>query len=148
MVTRRTIIFVVLGFSIWGILATGMVGYYYLRLEDTLQVLQELQMRTTIKVDLLIDYGNGTLIWCNETELTAGSTAFDALVSATSDVQYENHTIGKLITSINGQKGGENSAWLWFFWDTGILEWTYSLEAIDNHLLHPDDILKFEFTSW
>lgn len=147
MVKRRTAVFMVLAFSVWAVLATGMAGYYYLRFEDVLKAFREIES-SIIEVDLLIDYGNGTEMWHNGTELIAGSTAFDALLAETTDVQYEIFSFGKLITSINGREGGENSGWLWFFWDTEKSEWDYSLDAIDQYILHPSDILKFEFTSW
>ena len=101
-----------------------------------------------IEVDLLIDYGNGTETWHNETELIAGSTAFDALIAVAHDVQYEIHSFGKLVTNINGRKGGENSGWLWFFWNNEKPDWDYSLDAIDQYILISDDVIKFEFTNW
>jgi hypothetical protein len=147
MVKRRTVVFIILAFSVWAILATGMAGYYYLRFEDTLKAFQEIES-SIINVDLLIDYGNETTTWYNGTELIVGSTAFDALLAGTFNVQYEIYSFGKLITSINGKEGGENSGWLWYYWDAEESAWDYSLDAIDQYILHPDDILKFEFTSW
>jgi hypothetical protein len=147
LVKRRTLTFIVLAFSVWGILATGMAGYYYLRFNDTLEAFQEIES-LIINVDLLIDYGNGTETWHNGTELMAGSTAFDALIAVATDVQYETYSTGKLITRINGKGGGDNSGWFWFFWDTEKLEWNYSLDAIDQYILYTNDTIKFELTSW
>lgn len=143
---RRTTVFIILAFSVWAILATGMAGYYYLRFEDALDAFQQIRS-SIIDVTLLIDYGNGTETWYNETTLIVGSTAFDAL-HAVADVQYEVHSFGMLITNINGREAGENSGWLWFLWDIEKLDWDYSLDAIDQYIMLPDDILKFEFTNW
>jgi hypothetical protein len=146
-VRRRTVVFVVLALMVWAVLATGMAGYYYIRLEDVTKAFQEIK-GSIIEVDVLIDYGNGTEKWHNHTKLIAGSTTFDALLEVTTDVQYEIHSFGKLITSIDGRKGEENSGWMWYFWNTEKLDWDYSLEAVDQYTLHPADIIKFEFTSW
>ncbi|UCB60838.1 MAG: DUF4430 domain-containing protein [Candidatus Bathyarchaeota archaeon] len=147
MVKRRTVVFIGLALSVWAILATGLAGYYYLRFEDTLRAFHDVES-SIIEVDFVIDYGNGTATWHNGTQLIAGSTAFDALLAVTTDVQYKSHSFGKLITSINGKEEKENSGWIWFYWDTEGSAWDYSLVAIDQHILHPDDMLRFEFTSW
>lgn len=147
MVKRRTAVFMGLAFSVWAILATGMAGYYYLRFEDVMSAFQEIES-SIIEVDFVIDYGNGTETWHNNTALIAGATAFDALLTVATDVQYESHSFGKLITSINGREGHENSGWLWFFWNTEKSEWDYSMNAIDQYVLSPSDTIKFEFTSW
>jgi hypothetical protein len=63
-------------------------------------------------------------------------------------VKFENSSFGKLITDINGREGGENSGWLWFSWNTEKPDWDYSLDAIDQYVLLPDDVIKFEFTNW
>lgn len=146
-VRRRTVVFVVLAILVWAVLATGMAGYYYIRFEDVTKAFQEIE-GSIIEVDVLIDYGNETKKWHNQTKLIAGSTTFDALLEVTTDVQYETHSFGKLIIGIDGREGGENSGWIWWFWDTEELDWDYSLDAVDQYTLHPDDIIKFEFISW
>jgi hypothetical protein len=145
-VRRRTAVFVILAFSVWAILATGMAGYYYLRFEDVMGAFQQIKS-SMIEITLLIDYGNGTETWHNETALIAGSTAFDAL-HAVADVQSKVDNIGLFITSINGREAGENSYWLWYLWNTEKTDWDYSLDAVDQYILLPDDVLKFELTNW
>lgn len=149
MVRRRTAVFIVLAFSVWAILATGMAGYYYLRFEDVLKAFQEIES-SIIEVDLLIDYGNGTETWHNRTELIAGSTAFDALQTVTRDVEVDPYGVMIFITSIDGIGGEENSEWFWFwdYWDDDKSEWGNTMEACNQYILHPDDIIKFEFTKW
>lgn len=146
-VRKRTVVFVVLAFSVWAILATGMAGYYYLRLGDVTKAFQEIKS-SIIEVNVLIDYGNGTKTWHNETKLIAGSTVFDALLAITLDVQYETSSFGKFITSIDGRKGGENSGWIWLLWNTEKSDWDFPPKAVDEYLLNPNDIIKFEFVSW
>jgi len=146
-VRRRTTVFIVLAFSVWAILATGMAGHYYLRFHDVMSAFQQIES-SIIEVDLLIDYGNGTKTWHNGTELIAGSTAYDALRAVADYVKSENHSFGKLITDINGREGGENSGWLWYFWNTKKTDWNFSLDAVDQYILLPGAIIKFEFTNW
>lgn len=140
-------LFIALAFSVWAILATGMAGYYYLRFESALSAFQEIES-SIIEVDFLIEYGNGTETWHNNTALIAGATAFDALLAVATDVQYEIHSFGKLITSINGVEGDVNSGWLWFYWNIEKSGWDYSMEAIDQHILSPNDAIRFEFNRW
>ena len=149
MVKRRTVVFMGLAFSVWAILATGMAGYYYLRFEDVMSAFQEIES-SIIEVDFVIDYGNGTETWHNNTQLIAGETAFDALLAVATDVQYESSSWGVFITSINGRAPlvGENKFWELSFWNTTMSDWIPSSAAADYCILSPDDSIKFEFTSW
>ena len=149
MVKRRTVVFMGLAFSVWGLLATGMAGYYYLRLENVMRAFQEIES-SIIEVDFVIDYGNGTETWHNNTELIAGATAFDALLAVATNVQYESSSWGVFITSINGRTplDGENKFWELSFWNNTMSDWIPSLVAADSCILSPDDSIKFEFTSW
>ena len=141
--------FMGLAFSVWAILATGMAGYYYLRFEDVMSAFQEIES-SIIEVDFVIDYGNGTETWHNNTALIAGATAFDALLAVATDVQYESSSWGVFITSINGRAPlvGENKFWELSFWNTTMSDWILSSVAADYCILSPDDSIKFEFTSW
>ncbi len=146
---KRTAVFMGLAFSVWAILATGMAGYYYLRFENVMSAFQEIES-SIIEVDFVIDYGNGTVTWHNNTVLIAGATAFDALLAVATDVQYESYGFGKLITSINGRTPmvGESKFWGFFFRNTTMSEWILSSVAADLYILSPGDSIKFEFTSW
>lgn len=46
-------------------------------------------------------------------QCVTGKTAFDALMEKSADVKFENSSLGKFITSINGSEQGNGKYWLY-----------------------------------
>lgn len=87
-----------------------------------------------IRVNLGINYGNGTLVWYNSTELNLRTNLLDA----TKRVAEVNCTIyagmGCFVESINGVKNEHPRYWIWWYWDRS-MGWTLGPVAADKYLL-------------
>lgn len=138
--------FVVLAFTVWAVTATAFTGYYYLQyrqLEDILKTMQSL----VLKVNVLMNYGNGTKEWHNNTLVAAGSTVFNATV-AIAEVDYSLWNEYMLIDAINGLQGTKDIGWIWWIWDPPTSEWKQVLEAANKHVLVEGDTIGWNYQSW
>jgi hypothetical protein len=139
-------VFVVLAFTVWAVTATAFTGYYYLQyrqLEDTLKTMQSL----VLKVNVLVNYGNGTKEWHNNTLVPAGSTVFNVTV-AIAEVDYSLWNEYVLIDAINGLQGTKDIGWIWWIWDPPTSEWKQVLEAANKHVLVEGDTIGWNYQSW
>ena len=151
MVEKRTLALAVLATLVWALTATGLATYYYLAFQDLVNTIGG----TPVKVDVLLDYGNGTSKWHNATILFANSTVFDALLAVTKNVKYDVYPYGVLVTEINGVKNVGNAtsgqAWMWYYWEKGTCNW--ATEACDKYILgrlgaHPIILWNYTSYSW
>jgi len=150
-IQRRTLLFVTLGLMVWSAMATLTAAYYYTQYVETRRTFEELKS-LVIDVNVLMDYGNGTQGWHNETVI-AGSTAFDALLAVTKDVEYQTTAYGVFVTSINGVKNVAETptsgrAWLWYYWNATTSKWTDLLKAADAYILKPNDSVEWRYEGY
>ncbi|RLG46557.1 MAG: hypothetical protein DRO06_04230, partial [Thermoproteota archaeon] len=100
-----------------------------------------------VKVNVLIDYGNGTRVWYNGTVLERGSTVLDALL-AVADVEFEVGAYGAYVTSINGGRevrfDGGGRSWMWYLYSEG--GWVLGPTAADRYHLTHDSCIKWAYT--
>jgi len=148
---RRTLLFVMLGLAVWSAVATFTAAYYYKQYLETRGAFQELKS-LVIDVNVLMNYGNGTQDWNNET-VVAGSTAFDALLTVTTNVEYQTTAYGVFVTSIDRVKNvaetpASGRAWLWYYWNVTTLKWTDLLRASDAYVLRPNDSIAWRYESY
>ena len=119
------------------------------RYDDTIESLDKI----SFNVDILFNYGNGTLVWHNDTRLPMGVNFYnvtvlvsDGRLGATYYPAYQSH----FISSINGVGVGDDPdklywAWIAWFFDEGLSEWVnYDVSA---DLIYPKegDILAWYF---
>lgn len=139
--------FVTLALIVWSMAATLTGAYYYTQYIETRKTFEELKS-LIIPENVLIDYGNGTQNWHNETVI-AGSTAFDALLTATKNVEYKIYPFGVYVTSINGIKveGTPTSghAWLWYYWNITTSKWIDLQKAADAYILKSKDSIAWRY---
>ncbi len=123
------------------------------------QTLSELE-KYTVLVNICIDYGNGTVVWYNDTRVPLGATLFNA----TSEVAVLNYTVWNLpgygypddkaifIDAINGVWNDyqANKYWQWYYWDGS--QWVLGPVGCN----HPDATVedggiymwRYETVSW
>jgi hypothetical protein len=146
-IQRRTFLFVTLGLIVWSMAATLAAAYYYTQYIETRKTFEDLNS-LVINANVLMDYGNGTQYWYNETVI-AGSTAFDALLAATKNVDYTIYSFGVYVTSINGIRveGTPTSgyAWLWYYWNATTSKWIDLYKAADAYILKPNDSITWRY---
>jgi len=138
-----------------GLILSAYVSIYYYneysRYKDLYsRAVEELKrLKTHMLVSVLIDYGNGTLEWHNETEVPIGSTLLN-VTEKVADVNYTVYTFGVLVTSINGRGGDPNYYWIWYIWNATSSRWELGPVAADAFTLHHGDIVAwiYEKDSW
>jgi len=117
--------------------------YWQQNYEKTLQDLEKF----TIFVNILIDYGNGTKDWYNNTRVPLGSTLLNA-TQEVAEVDYVVFSFGVLVTEINGKSGSQNSGWVWYIWNSTSTEWEMKMIGADAFVLHHEDIVKWLYIKW
>ncbi len=93
--------------------------------------------RSTYETSMLIDFGNGTRRWTNNTAVQPGWNAYvatlvllDGKVQATWYPQYQEH----FVESIDGVASGQSNSW--FVWTFSQGTWKVSQTGADDVLVH------------
>jgi hypothetical protein len=113
-------------------------------INSTLGGVREEISQFNIIVGLLIDYGNGTSQWFNDTEVQIGSTLFNA-TDRIAGVEYTLFEIGVFVDSINGLGKDQGGWWIWYYYDDG--EWEYGPVGSNQWILNDGDILSWRYNS-
>jgi len=140
-----------LGLAVWALTATLATAYYYGLYVETRATFEELKS-LAINVNALLDYGNGTMSWHNQTVI-AGSTTFEALLAVTKRVEYKTSAYGVFVSSIDGVSNvvetlTSGRAWLWYWWNATSSKWTDMLKAADAYILKPSDSIAWRYESY
>lgn len=101
----------------------------------------------TMLVNLKIDYGNGTVVWNNNTRVPLDAT----LLTATKMVAHLDYTVseyGAFANKINGVGGDPNLFWLWDYWDLDSGSWVFGPVGCDQWTLHNGDMVSWTYTSF
>jgi hypothetical protein len=122
------------------------VAFYYLNQYNTIkanydETLADL-VEFTILVNIMFDYGNGTIEWYNETRLAVGTdlmTATGYLV----EIEYTESEWGAFIDKINGVGKDPGTWWLWTYYEEG---WQMGPVGADQWILHNGDILSWTYS--
>ncbi|RLF23560.1 MAG: hypothetical protein DRN15_05785 [Thermoprotei archaeon] len=112
--------------------------------------------RVLLRVDILINYGNGTKVWYNDTLLLAGSTAFEALLRIAS-VNYTLGAYGVFVRGINGVVVNKTHGWIFAVYgrsepewgmSTRVDNWVYPGVAADRVVLEDGDVIAWYYYPW
>ena len=103
-----------------------------------------------VVVDILIDYGNGTRVWYNDTEVLAGSTLLEATMKV-ARVEGETTKYGFYVKAINGVwerkiSSKEGYAWMWYYWEDG--EWVMGPTACDAQEVVDGGVYMWRYEHW
>lgn len=135
-----------------GLVLTSALAFYYYsqyvtaekRYADTLSSLNEI----SYKVNILINYGNGTKRWYNQTTIPVGWSLFNATSRATrGNVEGISYPFGVFVTSINGVKATGTKFWLWFSWDKAKGKWHQGDTGAESYIMKQGDIVGWLITS-
>ena len=119
------------------------------RYDDTIESLDKI----SFSVDILFNYGNGTLVWHNGTRLPMGVNFYnvtvlvsDGRLDATYYPEYQSH----FILSINGVGVGDDPdklywAWIAWFFDQELGEWMHYDVSVDMVYPKEGDTLAWYF---
>lgn len=122
-----------------------MLGYYYMRFQEYDSLLREYE-KVTMRVNILIDYGNGTMVWHNNTLVSYGATLFNAtervaVVQSTYWPQYQ----AVFIDAINGVPTTQEHWWWWKYWDANSKEWKDGEVGADLYKLKPNEAVMWQY---
>jgi len=149
---KKLFTYVILAVLVWAILGTFVAGYYFVQFDIYHREYNNLADQfnsISLKVNILLDYGNGTRVWYNNTVLPLGSTAFNATCSiADVDKKDYGEPLGILVTSINGVANNNPYGWFYCYWDSKNSEWIFPTHSCAKHILHEGDTIAFTYDSW
>jgi hypothetical protein len=127
---------------------TGMASIYLFNQVNTLQIENQRTLsaldKFTIKVNIKVDYGNGTIIWYNNTRVSVGESLLNA-TETTAALVVSQSIMGSFVTSINGVGDDPNAWWLWWYNDG---EWIQGPVGADQWMLHDGDEVAWVYTSF
>ncbi len=101
-----------------------------------------------ITINIGIDYGNGTRIWFNSTEINFGDTLFNATLKI-AKVNYTIYPFGIFINSINNVSNDPKSGmyWIWWYWDDEYKVWKLGPIGCDKYVLSDESIVIWIYES-
>ena len=145
MVKKRTLAFATLAILVWAISVTSLFGYYYLRFQEYVDLSHEYEA-VTMRVNIAIDYGNGTKTWYNNTLVPLGATLLNATetiadVQTTYWLQYQ----AVFIDAINDVPTTNEHYWWWKYWDGEVQEWKDGEIGADSYKLRPRETVMWQY---
>ncbi len=150
---KKLATYVILGVIVWAILGTFVGAYYYVQYityRNEYNYLTDQLDAISIKANIVINYGNGTKVWYNNTVLPLGSTAFIAINITVNTVEYTDYggDLGILVTSINGVANDGPYGWFYCYWNHEEFEWKFPDHSSSRHILHDGDVVAFTYDSY
>jgi len=108
------------------------------KIEDCMDIVREMcdVAGGTIKVNIGIDYGNGSRVWFNFTEIKLGETLLDATLKV-AKVDYTTYPFGVFVNSIEGVANDPEKLmfWIWWYWDSDANQWKLGPVGCDKYVL-------------
>lgn len=146
---KRVFIYVTLAVGVWAVLGTIVAGYYFVQYNtyrnEYTNLATQLDM-ISLEANLLINYGNETKTWYNNTVLPLGSSAFAALNLTVDKVDYEDYgEWGIFVISINGVANQGSSGWFYCYWNYERFEWVFPDYSSGKYIVHDGDTIAFTF---
>ncbi len=136
-----------LGLACLLVVAVYFAAYYYMESVNYRQLYERAAAdlkRLTMPVNILIDYGNGTKIWYNETLVPRESTLLGA-TEIVAKVDYYTTKDGSFVTHINGVGGESNRYWIWYIWNSTENSWSWGPVACDRYILKEGDTVAWRY---
>jgi hypothetical protein len=128
---------------LWSVIATCLAVYYHATYVESKERIYRELARIAIRVDLLIDYGNGTRRWHNDTLLPIGASVFN-LTLTVAKVDYEPWPpYGMSVIAINDVRRDPERKfyWIWWYWNATTRKWTLGPVMSDKYMLNDGDII-------
>jgi len=99
-----------------------------------------------MRVNICIDYGNGTIEWYNDTVIPLGYN----LLEATKRIAIVNYTYwpsyrASFVDAINGVWNKGAYYWMWYYWDLELKTWRYGNCGADLYVLSKGEIIRWRY---
>lgn len=99
-------------------------------------------MKYVLRINLLLDYGNGTRRWYNSTLVPLGSSLLNATAQVAS-VNYTSGAYGAFVNSINGLSNDKSRSMYWIYWVFRDGKWVLGEVAADRFKLKDGDVVAW-----
>ncbi len=101
----------------------------------------------SMRVNVKLDYGNGTVMWFNSTRVPMNATVL-TVSKMDLDVKYSVSDLGAFVTSINGILGDSNHYWGWSYYEKSSKAWVLGPVGSDKWVLHSGDLVAWTYTAF
>ncbi|MEM0049016.1 MAG: DUF4430 domain-containing protein [Candidatus Bathyarchaeia archaeon] len=101
--------------------------------------------KLTMKVNILIDYGNGTQVWYNNTIVPREASVLTATKTVASVEGTVYPEMGTFVESINGVRNEGNRYWIWYIWNPEKKNWEWGPVASDKYILQENDTIMWRY---
>jgi hypothetical protein len=118
-------------------------NYQFTELKRDYELVLDEVEELSVKVDLKIDYCNGTIVWYNDTRAPVGSTLL-FLTEKLTNLKYDTGEWGIFVNSINGVGGDTDTWWLWSYFDSG---WKPGSTGAHAVIVHEGDIFEWKYST-
>ncbi len=103
-------------------------------------------------VSIAVSFGNGTLLWMNDTVVPMGSSVFNATYVATSgrlvaDAYTLGPVTGVFVTGILGVNSTSTAYWLWYYYSPSDQTWVEAPVGADAYMAAQGGLYLWNFTS-
>jgi len=95
-------------------------------------------------VDLLVDFGNGTKVWYNDTRVPIGYTLLNLTYSRLHSVEYTVYPFGVFLNKIMGIPN--QGTWYWLWWEYGQEGWKMGETGADAAKLKDGGVYAWIYT--
>ena len=116
---------------VWALIASFLAAYYYFQYDD----FSNRVAGALIFVNVVVDFGNGTRIFSNDTETIISATLFNVTKQAF-NVGYNVTDSGIEVTAINGVEktgGAGGYGWTYWIWNSTESSWSIVWESAAVH---------------
>jgi len=136
---------------VWAVGATVAASNYYVlsqRQGSMIESLQSIVSNVANKVNLAVSYGNGTVVWYNDTYFPIGWSLFNATAKLCNVVFTVYPSMGIWVNSINGvsEDPSANKYWIWYTWSSD--GWSMGPVGADQYVIKNGETIKWELTKF
>jgi hypothetical protein len=141
---------IALVFLIWAVGTSAGLVYYYQMSQNQQKVIDSLESivdSTTMQVNIGIKYGNGTMVWYNDTYVPLGVNAFNATLKVAT-LNYTVYAWGIYVNGVNGvmENISAQESWFYYNWVNGTK--TSPTVGVTEYILTNGETLTWEYESW
>ncbi|MEM2972279.1 MAG: hypothetical protein QW270_07675 [Candidatus Bathyarchaeia archaeon] len=124
---------------------SALVEQYAFEGENLTELLEEYE-RCIIRVNICIDYGNGTATWHNGTVVPLGCNLLNATKQiATVNCTYYWSVPGYFVDAINEVWNEGSYYWMWYQWTPEDEKWKYGPTGADSYILRNNETVKWRY---
>lgn len=128
-------------FLVWAIAGSMLAVNYYQTSQQQQTIIDNLTTGTIIRANLAVNYGNGTIVWFNNTLIPYDYTLLN-LTQKVATVNYSIAGTDVFVNSINGVQGGIGGKyWVYDVWNG--TAWDIVWTSCNKLVIHYNDIVMW-----